>query len=216
MPFDLQAFARLRPFVYHLTTRDNLSRIRATRRLESAAMLAAAAGQLNVLRVRRTQSEVVTVAGSQVRLQSQFPLHEGNIHFEDDWKFENLLGRLNSLVFFWPGPEAGPISYGLRHYDSSLWDRKQLKVLRCKTSVLFASKLANPPLFCRYNSGAPRRNPITGKSPRGHNTFLRCSEFKFVPSEVKEVAFENEIVLPACTQLSDRPSGPWDLLSQEP
>jgi hypothetical protein len=59
--------------------------------------------------------------------------------------------------------------------------------------------VANPntePLFCRFNSGAPR---VVGgrRSPRGVTTFQPAGMFAGTPSDVVEVVFERSIVLPS-------------------
>jgi hypothetical protein len=101
--FALEAFLSLRPYAYHLTSAGNLSAIRATGRLESAAVLIGKAGRPELSRQRRQRPVQIRVSGADVWLQSQGPLHEGNISFGDGWGLEDLVERLNDLVFFLAG-----------------------------------------------------------------------------------------------------------------
>jgi hypothetical protein len=125
------------------------------------------------------------------------------------YRFEDFIEYLNRRVFFWPGDDAGPIAYGVRHFGR--YSREDPIVLRMDfQSLLYANPAANP-LFCRYNSGSPRCS--NGKKiPRGPNTFVSAHNFIEVPSKVVEVTFETQIVLPPNTEYGTRPAGPWRLL----
>ena len=67
MSFLFDDFANRRPFLYQLTSMDNLDRIRATRTLESAAELMRNAGRLVLLRVRRRESVKISVDGTVIQ-----------------------------------------------------------------------------------------------------------------------------------------------------
>ncbi len=100
MAFAVQTFLSLRPYACHMTSADNLPSIRATGRLESAATLIDRAGQRELLRQRRPRHVRIRVSGAEVWLQGQGPLHKGNISFGGGWESEDLVERLNNLMFF--------------------------------------------------------------------------------------------------------------------
>jgi hypothetical protein len=210
MPFTLDSFVKLRPFLYHLTSVDNLDSIRSVRRLECGADFIKRSGSDDLLRRHRKGSCCVCVGNMSVRLQSQSPLHAGNIAFEDNWSLGDLIECLNRLVFFWPGTETGPSRYGTNHFASSSCDEKPI-VLRVHTAKLFESNPVNKPLFCRFNSGSPRC--VDGrKSPRGPSTFLPAEVFAGTRSEVVEVVFDGSVHLPDTTEYAPSNFGPWQSL----
>ncbi len=194
MPFNLDELIATYPLVYHLTARANLARISQTRQLESAAALMRSAGRLDLLQVRRAESATIEVGGSTVILRDQAPLHAGHILFEDGWDLARLLESLNGRVFFWPGREGGPITYGQRHFQR--YAEEGPVILRIRLRDLVEANPGRTPLFCRYNSGSPR---TTGgrKSPRGPRTFLPCGQFPDDHRRVVEVTFEELVGLPA-------------------
>jgi hypothetical protein len=126
-------------------------------------------------------------------VRDQDPLREGNCGLPAGFEFEDLIGLLNEHVFFWPGTAEGPIPAGRNHFGRYA-EEVGAHVLRVRTSSMFA---ANPrPLFCRYNSGAPRCNPRVGRSPRGRDTFVSAELFNGGPSNVVECVFRGAVSLP--------------------
>jgi hypothetical protein len=105
MPFALDAFIARRPFLYHFTAVENLDAIRQLGRLDPAAVLAQKGNCFDLVGRRKRSQEI----GPGIWLQTQRPLYEKNICFEGGWAMADLLTRLNSSVFFWPGTENGPI-----------------------------------------------------------------------------------------------------------
>jgi hypothetical protein len=208
MPFSLESFVKLRPFLYHLTSADNLDLTRSMRRLKPAAEFIKASGSDDLLRRRREGSCFLLPGSVGARLQSQSPLRVGNITFSSAWTLGDLIECLNGLVFFWPGTQAGPSRYGTNHFASSSWDEKPV-ALRVDTAKLFESNPGNDPLFCRFNSGSPRC--VNGrKSPRGPNTFMPAEAFLGARSEVVEVAFRRSVHLPDATALKRSHSDLWE------
>lgn len=194
MPIDIDRFTRARPFLYHLTARMNLERIRSLAALQPAAdVLRNAAAEMHV-RSRRTESTVVRVNECRIHVRDQRPLHGGNIAFVGGWQMQDLVGYLNEHVFFWPGTRAGPISHGLRHFKR--YQSEDNVVLVVRTADLIRT-VGNPPVpFCRYNSGSPRWSG--GRpSPRGPQTFQSPDSFDGTPSDVVEVVFRGSVKLPA-------------------
>jgi hypothetical protein len=206
MPFNLESFLTIRPFAYHLTSDENLSHLRKTRRLRPAADLIEQAERYDLARERRTERTRIALDGEEIWLQSQRPLHEGNIDFENGWRLEDLVGFLNNHVFFWPGTAEGPNRYGQNF--ANFPRTEDVSILRVESAVLFRENSSLTPLFCRYNSGSPRCSNGR-KSPRGPRTFLPSGEFPGTRSEVAELTFRGEIVLPSSTMIAAGLLGNW-------
>lgn len=209
MPFDLNAFATSRPYLFHLTSRENLKRIRRTRVLQCSTMLHSLALNPPALTNKRGNHLELKLPGDSVFLRDQSPLHKGNMRLLGSWTFQDVLDNLNGRVFFWPGTSSGVISYGVRHYVRYASERPVL--LRMSSSDLFKANSLNAPEFCRYNSGSPRCSGGVG-SPRGPNTFVVASAADFTASKVVEVTFRGEIDLPSQVWFAGSPTGPWRLL----
>lgn len=210
MPFALDVFARSRPFLYHLTASRNLERIRRTRSLEPASVLMYLAGNPTATSRRRRDHIQLDVAGEIVHIRDQAPLHAGNVRLEGGWSFDDLVRALNERVFFWPGTERGPISYGVRHFKR--YEAEQPLILRVQTEELLAENPDVAPLFCKYNSGSPRCSRGIG-SPRGPRTFIAADVAPFHPAACVEVTFAGRVALPQQTFASSAPTGPWRMLA---
>jgi hypothetical protein len=206
MAFTLAEFARLRPYLYHLTAVANLDRIRRTGRLFSAASIFTAADQRSLVTARRRTSELITLDGERIHVRDQAPLHLGNMELEPGWILDDFVAHLNARVFFWPGKEDSPISYGVRHYER--YRDEPPALLRLPTQSLFDENPNGQPLFCRYNSGSPRC-AYGRKSPRTAKTFVLAAEAPFSAANVVEVTFENAVRLSRDCMHGDTPFGPW-------
>jgi hypothetical protein len=158
-----------RPFLYHLISRQNLSRILDTRSLVPAADLLRAAGHEELIRQRRPKDLELVIGSDRVILRNQKPLVEANLLLEDGWIFADLIEYLNELVFFWPGTPSGLDPLGTNFLTRYSVDTAAILRVR-----LASAARANPvvrPLFSKYNTGAGRFS--AGKpSPRGPTTFV--------------------------------------------
>jgi uncharacterized protein DUF7002 len=202
-------YSEIRPHLYHLTDRSNLDLIRATGTLLCAADLMKRAGRSNLLRTRRLNHEPLEISGSRVVLRDQEPLRSGNIELTGGFTFEDFVEELNAKVFFWPGNDDGPIPSGKRHF--TCYKSESPVMLRCRFQSLLSANPSTEPLFCPYNSGAPRT--VNGKkSPRGPTTFSKACDFPRRRSEVVEVTFVRKVVLPPDAELRYSPAGPWQSL----
>jgi hypothetical protein len=150
-------------------------------------------------RTRRCGFKPLTTDCGEVWLQTQRPLHEGNIKFAGGFGLEDVVGMLNSKVFFWPGTNSGPISYGIRHKQRNTWPSCAV-TLRIPTADLLVSTKTGPAKFCPYNSGSPRCSDGK-KSPRGPDTFSNALIFSRSAGKVIEVAFDDYVDLPPSTEL---------------
>jgi hypothetical protein len=209
MAFTLERFIAIRKYLYHFTAAENLSAIRTERKLDSAAILTGRHG-IVCPPTKRAVPMLNSSATAEFWLQTQAPLRVGNISFDQGWDIERFVNRLNGLVFFWPGDGDGPIAYGQRHAAGNDWPTKATAI-RVETRALIDAHPRNSPLFCPYNSGAPRYSD--GKaSPRGRSTFLPAEAFERTAGKVKEVVFEGTVLLPICTQYFEVESEKWLLL----
>lgn len=206
---ELENYADTRPYLYHLTHRDNLNHIRDLQRLFPAAVLLEKAGRIDLMRTPRRYSVQLTVDNRTIVLRDQRPLYEGKMRLPRGFTFGQFVETLNRRIFFWPGNESGPTDYGKRHFECYK-DEKPV-ILRIDFRSLSHINFSINPLFCRYNSGSPR---VTNgnRSPRGPNTFLSAANFYETPSKVVEVTFDSAITLPTDTEFGVHPEGPWKKL----
>ncbi|WP_296454316.1 hypothetical protein [Rubinisphaera sp.] len=209
MAFSDNHFIRTRPYLYHLTDRNNLDHLRVTSLLMSAAALMRQAKETTYLRSKRQSSIQVTINKRLVSIRDQQPLYAGNVAFQDGYLFEDLIEMLNERVFFWPGRPDGPIDYGQRHFERYMNDHPV--ILRIKTADLFQCNNSVSPLYCRYNSGSPRCSKGHG-SPRGPSTFVKAVDADFTASATVEITFVDQVTLPKRVEISNSTRGPWRLL----
>lgn len=203
---DVDRYVEHQPYLYHLTDQSNLCRIREEKVLFCAAELMKRAGRTDLLRTRRQNHEPVEVNGSTVWLRDQEPLYRANIELTGGFTFEEFVETLNARVFFWPGKDKGPVRQGENHFGRYASERPA--ILRCHFQALRSHNPFAVPLFCAYNSGAPRT--VSGKkSPRGPNTFLNACDSPRTPSKVVEVTFLGEIELPPDTEVRQGSNGSW-------
>jgi len=203
----IDQLSALRTHLYHLTAWSNLPGIQAERGLHPAATTLAEA-RLSTTE-RRRRHTIVRIGGRSVHVRDQTPLHEGSIAFDRGWGIARLVEHINSHVFFWPGSVSGPIASGLNHYARYASERPA--ILRIPIQSLLRANAGRTPLFCRFNSGAPRVSG--GKySPRGASTYAPASRFPGTRSQVIEVVFRGFVALPEDTAMGRSPSGNWQRL----
>jgi hypothetical protein len=202
MPFVLSQFLRCRPYLYHLTARENLQSIATTLRLRCANTILAQAGLTRQSAAKREEHMSVSSAIGTVLIRDQKPLIEGAIAFEADWDLKRFVQHVNEHVFFWPDTSSGPIESGLNHFER--YRSEKPVILRFSSLCDVNASLK----FSRYNSGAPRCSG--GKySPRGSRIYLPANEFPGTASEVVEVVCAGACELPASVEASSSPAGPW-------
>ena len=123
--------------------------------------------------------------------------------------FVDFVSHLDDHVFFWPGSQDGPVPSGRRHFERYV--KEKPIILRVTLTDLLAANRGTSPLFCKYNSGAPRCS-YGNKSPRGPETFVPTSKFCFTPTEVNEVTFKSPVKLPSSVHAASYPIGGWQPL----
>lgn len=206
MPFTLTQFRSTRPYLYHLTSQRNLKRLLNCGIIYSTAELLRVANNEEWLAKKRTQTVTVMVNGEEVDLRDQQPLYPGKTCLEGGWSFDDLVRQLNERVFFWPGWDDKPISYGERHFERYASDNPA--IIRVKTADLFEENHDKRPHFSKYNSGSPRTTQGKG-SPRGPNTFVECASASYTASKVVEVTFVKLVKLPTVIEFAKNPRGRW-------
>jgi len=204
MSVNIKEFVRLRPYVFHISARENGSFLRGSRRLFTTLSLLEVAGRKDLAFTRRTDCLTLELPLGRVTLKDQKPLIEANTQLLGGWSFPDFVHYLNGKTYFWPGTESGPIGPGrrlLEHYemDGPL-------VLRMKTIDLFAANPNLAPLFSPFNSGAPRYHSGQ-KAVRGPDLFTAADDFPRRASEVVELAFADNTLLPESTEY--RPQAGW-------
>ena len=157
----IQTYLNSRPYLYHLTDRSNIDRMVRTRRIAPANTLFERAGRLDLVRRRRNEHERISIGRDAIVIRDQAPLHTGNLSLPSGYSFEEFTQSLNSRVFFWPGTAAGPIGYGIRHFER--YKNENPAILRLTlASLLLANTFANA-TFC--DTTPARRAVRTGRGP---------------------------------------------------
>ncbi len=192
MPFDIESFARLRPRLYHLTARTNAQRILRDKVIHPASDLFLQSHRRDLLAQRRKSSINVEVGNEQVHVRDQAPLHEGNTALQDGWSFSDLVSYLNQHVFFWPGDQDGPITYGRNHF--ARYASEDAVVLVFDSMELLTVNGFDAAAFSKCNSGSPRYNKGRPGS-RGRDTFLPAASYAGTPGTVAEVVFRRNVSL---------------------
>jgi hypothetical protein len=210
MTLDVDRFGNLRPFLFHLTGKENIRRIKAAASLESTAGLLALAGRQDLLSRRRIGHCRIAVGDQLTMLRDQDPLHAGAIGFEPGWDLGRFVAHINQYVFSWPGSATGPVEAGRNHFER--YASEEPIILRVGFYQLLMANRDAVPLFCRFNSGAPR--VVGGRpSPRGASTYQRAEDFLGTPSGVIEVVFKGRVMLPSSTQIGSLNGGTWETLA---
>lgn len=204
---NIEKFILERPFVYHLTSKENFDNIIKHRRLFSANELINLSGNemiKNVRREKRMEHLQLEVNGVKVMLRDQKPISPLALGkcLTDGWSVGDFLFHLNDRVFMWPTVERL-----WRHFNR--YENEEPVIFRFATNEIFA--LNSHVKFCRLNSGATRANShLGGKAPsRGLNTFLNADEFLLPVRSVAEVTFERKCDLPIEFSISYNPAGPF-------
>ncbi len=208
MPINTERFAELRPFLYHVTARANRDALARDRKLWPAADLMRRAGRSDLIRWRRPDSVVLQVDSELVVIKDQRPLVEANLSLDGSWQLADFVEYLNQHVFFWPGRATGPIAHGKRLQER--YRASTPLVLRVATRDLIGANQGSEPLFCQFNSGAPRQNQ--GKrARRGPHLFEPADRFARRESEVVEFAFRAAVSLPTSVEVYT--AGGWEVLA---
>ncbi|MEK9502738.1 hypothetical protein WI372_17210 [Gemmatimonadota bacterium DH-20] len=195
-----------RPWLYHLTSRENLPAIRAEQTLYPASYLLREGNRADLVCRKRDAHLAFDALGHRRVIRDQSPLHAGNMDLNPGTTLADVVAMLNDWVFFWPGKAHGPSEYGHRHFGR--YEGEGPVILRVPTKAVIDAAGSDHLALCRYNSGAPRCSGGQ-KSPRGRATFVAPEAFSAGVSSVVEVAFRQPVPLPSVTEIGARPEGPF-------
>lgn len=187
---DIQKFIKDRPYLYHLTSKENAEHIMAQKRLHSANELIKMSKDRKhfpVQRQKRVGHYELTIDGKSYILRDQRPISEKALAkcLTDGWSVSDFLFHLNSRVFMWP-----TLDRLWRHFNR--YEAEKPIIFRFPTEELFAAN--SHAEFCRLNSGATRANSYLGGKPpaRGSQTFLPANQFELSVRDVAEVTFPKQ------------------------
>lgn len=207
---DIEKFALSRPFVYHLSNRQNLESILETGFLystEEISDIVKLESKGEFLTTRRRGCINLSLGKRSFHVRDQDPLSEVILSkcLEPGWTIPKYVALLNSKVFFWP--TVGDLEKHFARYERA---KEDLIIFRLSTEELFSVNNQRPK-FCHLNSGGPRASSWhKGKgSPRGSSTFRIADEYPLGPSTVREVTFEKSCKLPSSIMIAKKPNGPF-------
>jgi len=198
---------RLRPFLFHTTSRNNLESIGASRQLRSARSLLAGTEYEKHLRGRRLQNHTITINGSPIDIRDHRPLAPGAIDLQDGLTLDQYIAELNRRVFLWAGVEGGPRGRGLAHFQRYQGEGS-VAIIRVPTQSMLATNTTRQLSVTRCNSGSARchdGHPV----PRGLSTFQPLESAKFGAADVVEITYIDWADLPENAQFAADIAGPW-------
>ena len=207
MGFQLTDFAAKRPVAYHVTRRENLPLIRASRALYSAGKLLILGGREDLLRSQRRGSITLQVGEHSAIVRDQDRLVPGSLDLADGISLPDYIAYLNRWIFFWPGDWQAPSS---RTKDIAA-ATEDVAVIRISVVSLLSRNVGVTPAFSQVNSGAARHH--SGKAAkRDLNTHRRAGIFRQKATDVVEMVLEDEALLPDNTEVAQSIAGPWSAL----
>jgi len=207
MGFQLSDFAAKRPVAYHVTRQENLPLIRASRALYSAGKLLTLGGREDLLRAQRRGNITLQVGEHSAIVRDQDRLVAGSLDLAPGISLPDYIAYLNRWIFFWPGDWQAPSS---RTKDIAS-ATGEVAVIRISVTALFSRNAGLTPAFSQVNSGAARHH--TGKpAKRDLNVHRRAGIFRTKATDVVEMVFEDEAMLPDNAEVAQSISGPWSAL----
>ncbi len=209
MPLKHSQLIKTRPYLFHLTHRDNIPGIRRVRVLYSAGQIMQLANDTSYMRTKRSISIQLQAQNFTYNIRDQQPLYKGKLKLRGGWSFEDLIESLNERVFFWPGTFYGPIPHGRRNFARYIAEKPM--ILRVVTEEILSLNKSAHPEYCRYNSGSPRCVNGMG-SPKGPKTFVSPKDVDYSTSKVIEVTFRTSVLLPTNVEIGETLLGPWKRL----
>lgn len=207
---EIKKFIQDRPYLYHLTSKENAQNIINERRLFSTNKLIDLSDNIEnqkIKRERRIGHIEIKIGDKTYLLRDQRPISELALSkcLTDNWKVADFLEHLNNRVFMWP-----TLDRLWRHYNR--YDKENPVILRFPSIEIIS---LNPHAkFCRLNSGATRANSyLGGKAPdRGPSTFLAAEDYNLPVRSVAEVTFEVQCNINCTIHLASSPDGNYRLI----
>jgi hypothetical protein len=208
---DLQKFTAERPYLYHLTSRENADNILSTNTLFSANTLIDMTNDAllqSVKKSRRADHQALLIGGKLFYLRDQRPISEKALSkcLTNNWSVGDFLFHLNDRVFMWP-----TVDRLWKHFNR--YEKENPIIFRFSTpEILEANSHAK---FCRLNSGATRPSSyLGGIAPRrGIESFVDAEHFDRAIRDVAEVTFDRQCTLIGPVWTSSRPDGNFERLN---
>ena len=210
MSFSFSELAACRPFAFHVCGLVNFHSIQRSRRLRSARALLTGTPCEHLLAGRRLKTERVSAFGVDVEVRDHRPLIAGSLSFPDGYGIDQFVAELNSRVFLWAGTDAGPVRSG-RNHIARYSAEGEVRLLRVPTDALLRANVGPMTSVTFCNSGAARHNKGL-PAQRGPGTFVDPREANRPASEVVELTFVDEVVLPPGTVYASSLNGDWATL----
>ncbi|WP_156123703.1 hypothetical protein [Flavihumibacter sp. ZG627] len=208
---DIQKFIEGRPYLYHLTSKENAKKIVAQKKLYSTNRLIDLSDNpdyLKLKRERRIGHKEILIKTESYFLRDQRPISELALSkcLTHKWGVADFLEHLNERVFMWP-----TLDRLWRHYDRYAGENPVIFRFSSKEII----GLNNHAKFCRLNSGATRANSyLGGKAPeRGPDTFLSAKHYDLPIGSIAEVTFEKECNIDCNFHTSSSPEGVFKLIT---
>lgn len=204
---DIDKFAKLRPYLYHLTDSRNINSIVTQKKILSTKKIITDSSTPNkkkYLSSRRPEHDLIKINGFDFHIRDQRPISALVLgrSLTNNWTVGDFLAHLNKRVFFWP-----TLNRLTRHYDR--YQNEHPVILRFNTKEILE---LNPDAeFCHLNSGATRcSSHWQGNAPeRGEDTFLIADAYQKKPATVAEVTIPEYCDLPTDYWTSGSPTGNW-------
>lgn len=198
------------PYVYHLTSAENLPVIANDRTLQSTTSLVnnstlTSEGKSKLLHSRRESHTVIEVNKTPVHIRDQQPISIKSLKkcLQDNLTYGEFIKLLNDRVFFWPSIKRLAI-----HFNR--YENEKPIIFKISLSDLIDNN--DNVLLCHLNSGATRCHPKWGGAPppRGLNTFKSIDEYDEGLTRLAEVTILDSCIIPTSSAVGHHPNGPWE------
>lgn len=206
---ELQTLLSRVPFVYHLTSSENIPSIKSTRLLRSTSNLVDASSlntneKTELIHNRRENHVILDVEGVPISIRDQQPISIKSLNkcLENNMTSGQFIKLLNDRVFFWPSIKRLEVHFNRYSHEKPSIFRIPLADLIDHNQEI---------LLCHLNSGATRCHPKWGGAPppRGNDTFKTIEGYNEGLTRLAEVTILDSCNIPESTMISDSPHGNW-------
>ncbi|HEY5463227.1 MAG TPA: hypothetical protein VIJ95_08220 [Hanamia sp.] len=207
---EIEKFIQDRPYLYHLTSKENAMKIINQKSLYSTNRLIDLSGNADyqkIKRERRIGHKEIIIGNQSYFLRDQRPISELALSkcLTHNWKVADFLEHLNDRVFMWP-----TLDRLWRHFNR--YSVENPVIFRFPSNEII--ELNPHAKFCRLNSGATRANSyLGGKAPdRGPDTFLLATNYNLSVRSIAEVTFEVQCNINCKIYTTSSPDGNFRLI----
>ena len=179
--------------LYHFIPNEHLEFVKKTRKLFSAAEMLDACKKKKPKRQKREHCITLpsgktkdgTVLPKGIILRDQGKLEEANLAFCPEFRMGDLVEELNKHVFFWP---CFPEKFAKKYQHNAL--------IRCCLEDVKKHNHDKQPLYCPFNSGAPKRDGDGNKVLRSRCMYQPLNVQCVPAKDIVEVVFQGCVKLP--------------------